>query len=307
MPENEVCVENYLYDTDTETWDWEGDCKVLVEEEMPGAEWALRASASVYWWVAEIHTHEVVVRNETPAPFEGLESTTVSAEALGAEASIEAQFMTPVGEVVQQANVHVVNISATSSSPPIKNADNILISTVGSGVVFQETIELVGAKLPDGTEVYDGTLPCHLEVSGGFDISGPLTPDATGWGVSHASYVMRLFAAPVPDGFSLVPPLYGRMEYPAAGIPVHIFDAGLERLTELWVAWGDSTHGVPPVPPAGVSSSFAMPIGGRVVLYNDKMQFSVTNGDDVRSMSMSIAVDFKLVPDQPGVTLIYRK
>ena len=281
----------------------EAEESVMVVEETPDVEWALRASASVQWIVPEIGTREIYEDNETPVPFEGRESTTISAEAIGGLASIEAQFMTPIGENVQQQDIDVVNISAKIIAPPLVYGNHLLFSMVDSGVVFQEVIEIVGAQLPDGTEVRDGSLTCHLEVSGEIDISGPLTTTGwTGWNASNAYYSMRLFAAAVPDGFSLVPPLYGRMEG-----PVHVFDAGLERLTDFWVAWGSSTQVLPVLSPSGVSSSFDLPIGGKVVLYNDRLNFEVNNGNDALSMFMDTLVDVKLVPDQPGVTLIYRK
>jgi hypothetical protein len=266
----------------------EGQGEMSVVVETPGAQtrWTMKGQSNTNYDDLSLHLNNF---NVTPEPYLGVDQVSVTSVIEGVSAAgLEAELPTEAGNTLRSSTVDILQIDDAAIQGRVLTTPGDLGGW--NQLYYREVITTFGLELADGSTVTEGTVPCHLEISGtaSRDDFGP-----HGW----VFFIYKVAASVLEPGTPL-------SDDPVTFIgeaPTPIGAVEIQRVSlEDWPT-GSTNFTVE-------SESFNLPVCGQVAFfpqdYESALEWRITN---MTGNQAAVSLNARLVCDDPGVKLIYRK
>jgi hypothetical protein len=262
-----------------------GEKAVTVETSGAQTRWAMKAQSNSNYWDTSVNLNNY---NVTPPPYPGRNQVSVSSSIEGVNsAQLAAELPTAAGTTLRSSAVNILQIDDSIQGQVLMTAGTLVGA---NSLYYREVVTTYGVELADGSTVTEGTVPCHLEITGNAsrDEFGP-----NGW-----AYLTYKVAAGVLD------PGVPLSDDPYAFIGEAPAPIGVVEITR----WSMDNWPSGTTPITAASGSFNLPVSGQVAFYpadyESRLEWRIAN---MTTNQAAVSMNARLVCDDPGVKLIYRK
>ncbi len=267
----------------------EAEKNISVQNQSGIVGWSMWADSNSHYYDPDISLDNY---GETPSPYLGKSQVSVESNLSDIDsARLDAVLLTDSGITYRDPVIPVMQLNDTIQGRAQSNA-GVLVGR--NKLCFREVVNLYGVELADGTTSIEGTIPCHLEMTGTASRDPWIN---TGWVMLKYYYGVGV----IPPGTSLSDdPCY----FMSAEAPEPLGTVGLGYLLSLDNTWEAGSTSI-----SVVSDSFQLPVTGALAFYptisDSRLEWRCELDTSYRQAAVNF--DLKLVCDDPGLKLIYRK